>query len=112
MATPSRSSKGSVSWVAPLGQTTETSYPAFVSDMHSCQTRRSNGTERFSTRMATLPRDPGTPLVPGASLRIRWPVAIDDVGAVLLLDGSNSPGAGRATPISDGSLRRPEERRD
>src|SRR5215471_5989319 len=55
MSTPSIRSNFSRSRVAPCGQMTETWYPASVSERLSCHTRRSKGTERFSTRTRTSP---------------------------------------------------------
>src|ERR1700733_13395103 len=54
-----RSTPSSLEYVgspAAFGQTTATSKPAPTSDWHSSQTRRSNGTDRFCTRMSTLRR--------------------------------------------------------
>ena len=45
------SSVAARSWPAPTGQMTVTVNPAAVSARASCQTRRSNGTDRFSTRI-------------------------------------------------------------
>src|SRR6478609_5062940 len=54
---PSMTAWGSVSSLWPRGQMTETAYPARCSEVASCHTRRSKGTERFSTRIAALPSD-------------------------------------------------------
>ena len=54
---PSMLEKASRSRSVPLGQTTVTLYPASLSARLSCHTRRSNGTERFSTRIRALPSD-------------------------------------------------------
>ena len=53
--TPSISAYGSRSCFVPCGQMTCTSQPASRSALLSCHTRRSNGTDRFSTRMSALP---------------------------------------------------------
>src|SRR6266496_2212342 len=55
MCTPSMTASASVSRLVPCGQITWTSQPASRRAKDSCQTRRSNGTERFSTRMSALP---------------------------------------------------------
>src|SRR5688572_22177649 len=54
MCTPSSSSYAATCG-GPLGQMTETCQPARVSARASSQTRRSNGTDRFSTRIRALP---------------------------------------------------------
>src|SRR5437588_6628738 len=56
MCTPSIPVSGSVSRVVPCGQMTWTSQPAWRRVVHSCHTRRSKGTERFSTRTSARRR--------------------------------------------------------
>src|SRR2546425_1254556 len=62
MCTPSRTTSGSVSRFVPCGQMTCTSHPASCNARLSCHTRRSNGTERFSTRMSALPAKAHVPI--------------------------------------------------
>src|SRR5579885_1060202 len=58
---------------------TTTRYPAASSDTASCHTRRSKGTERFSTRISTLlPRDADIPLTSPPLISVRKPNEIDD----------------------------------
>ena len=75
--------------VVARGQITVTSYPALRSARHSCQTRRSEGTERFSTSMSTL----------GGSRRPRSPLScrIDVIVARILRGGApRTPVASRS----------------
>src|SRR4051812_23221363 len=78
MSTPSSSACGSRSCFLPCGQMTETSYPASRSAWHSCQTRRSNGTERFSTRISALPSDTVVLVLALERGRVGQPHEIDD----------------------------------
>src|SRR5690606_23394522 len=81
MRTPSMTASASRSWVAPIGQMTCTSHPASRSATLSCQTRRSSGTERFSTRMSALPAN--AHVVPSVPERrgLRHPYEIDHLAA-------------------------------
>src|SRR5829696_6874909 len=53
MSTPSRCSNGARSRLMPKGEITVTCAPERVSVCASCHTRRSLGTEKFSSRMST-----------------------------------------------------------
>src|SRR6266498_1053218 len=75
---PSISTAGSVSRLVPCGQMTCTSQPASRSARLSCHTRRSNGTERFSTRMSALPAKAHVPMVCPARLRVGEADEVDD----------------------------------
>src|SRR4051794_12771872 len=78
MSTPSRRTCVSVSRRLPRGQMTVISQPASVRAAHSCQTRRSSGTDRFSTRTSALP---GSAYVPPTRIPagcIRQADEIDD----------------------------------
>src|SRR3954452_19614688 len=63
MRTPSSSKYGSVYRFVPCGQMTCTSQPASRRAVLSCHTLRSNGTERFSTRISALPAKAHVPRV-------------------------------------------------
>src|SRR4051794_16306949 len=81
MRTPWISAYGSVSRFVPRGQMTLTSHPAARSARLSCQTRRSNGTERFSTRISACLPLPAKALVPPggpARLGVGEPDEVDD----------------------------------
>src|SRR5258707_3802534 len=70
MLTPSSSISGSVSRLVPCGQMTCTSHPASRRVVLSCQTRRSNGTDRFSTRMSALPAKTVVPRIRPTHFRV------------------------------------------
>src|SRR3982751_1458245 len=78
MCTPSSTTSGSVSRFVPCGQMTCTSHPASRSAQLSCQTRRSNGTERFSTRISALPAKAHVPIGRPARLRVGKADEVDD----------------------------------
>src|SRR5437667_3719875 len=84
MRTPSRSSYGSRSHSVPWGHTTSTSNPAQDSARASCQTRRSNGTERFSSRTTTLPSDADIVLSAPPLDGVRKADEVDDAPSVRL----------------------------
>src|SRR5690242_6563589 len=78
MCTPSISAYGSVSRFVPCGQMTCTSQPASRSARLSCHTRRSNGTERFSTRISALPAKAHVPIGCPARFRVGEADEVDD----------------------------------
>ena len=81
MRTPWISAYGSMSRFVPCGQMTLTSQPSARSARLSCQTRRSNGTERFSTRISACLPLPAKALVPlggPARLGVREADEVDD----------------------------------
>src|SRR5437868_8859756 len=78
MWTPSRTTSGSVSRLVPCGQMTCTSHPASRSARLSCHTRRSNGTERFSTRISALPAKAQVPIGRPARVRVGKADEVDD----------------------------------
>src|SRR5437763_512634 len=78
MWTPSMTASASVSRFMPCGQMTCTSQPASRSVVDSCQTRRSNGTERFSTRMSALPGKTGVYLFVAARFGVGQADEIDE----------------------------------
>src|SRR3954454_18263853 len=67
----------SVSRFVPSGQITSTSQPWPVRVWHSCQTRRSNGTERFSTTIRALPGKADISLLLATRRRVREPDEVD-----------------------------------
>src|SRR5262249_9475697 len=77
--TPSTSASGSVSRFVPCGQITCTSQPASRSAVLSCHTRRSNGTDRFSTRMSALPAKAHVPRVGPARVGVGKADEVDDL---------------------------------
>src|SRR3569833_1080316 len=70
MWTPSTTASASVSRLMPCGQITWTSQPASRRVVDSCQTRRSKGTDRFSTRMSALPGKAGVSLFKATRLGV------------------------------------------
>src|SRR5579862_1106711 len=63
----------------PVGQTIETTYPLSRNVVASCQTRRSKGEGRFSTRMSIRRPLPADAVIPaGLALAIRDSYEIDD----------------------------------
>src|SRR5680860_1596153 len=81
MSTPSMTACGSVSRVVPRGQMTTTWWPASTRARLSCHTRRSKGTDRFSTRISTraTPRLPGDAGVAGIALELGGPLEAHEV---------------------------------
>src|SRR5438445_12175697 len=77
MCTPSTTTSDSVSCFIPCGQMTWTSQPASCSAVHSCHTRRSKGTDRFSTRISALPAKAHVPRVCQTLLGVRQPDQVD-----------------------------------
>src|SRR4051794_20230274 len=75
---PSRRTYGSRSCLTPRGQITLTSKPASRRAVASCQTRRSSGTDRFSTSKRTLPGDADIFLAHAAFCSIRKSNKVDD----------------------------------
>src|SRR4051794_28310094 len=92
MRTPWISAYVSVSRFVPCGQMTLTSQPAARNARLSCQTRRSNGTERFSTRISACLPLPAKALVP--------------------LGGPARLGVGEADKVDDGPVAGLGQRRD
>src|SRR3954464_7910740 len=78
MRTPSSSTYGSVSRFVPCGQMTWTSQPASRRVVDSCHTLRSNGTERFSTRISALPGKSQIPRLGPTRLGVGDADQIDD----------------------------------
>src|SRR3990172_7949652 len=81
---------------------TATSHPARLSARHSCQTRRSKGTERFSTRMRALPGNADVPGLTSPRGGIGQPREVDDQASVRL---SESLDRLRAAGADDADLR-------
>src|SRR3954453_5276226 len=92
MRTPWISAYGSVSRFVPCGQMTLTSQPSARNARLCCQTRRSNGTERFSTRISACLPLPAKALVP--------------------LGGPARVGVGEADEVDDGLVARLGQRVD
>src|SRR4051794_35942846 len=78
MRTPSMTSSVAVSRFVPCGQITSTSQPWPVRVWHSCQTRRSNGTERFSTMIRALPGKADISLLLATGRGVREPDEVDE----------------------------------
>src|SRR3954454_3902333 len=79
MWTPSITASASVSRFVPCGQITWTSHPASRRVVDSCQTRRSKGTDRFSTRMSALPGKAGVSLFKATRLGVGQADEVDDL---------------------------------
>src|SRR4051812_21141014 len=89
---PSSTTSDSVSRLVPWGQMTCTSQPASRRVVLSCHTRRSNGTDRFSTRIRALPAKAQVPIVRPARVRVGEADEVNDGAIARRLEGTQHGG--------------------